>query len=133
MTVVMDGNFSLEMMKAKNPEDDVSLADGHGFMAEDGPYKAHLQRATESKQVRSHRTGNRAFLKHCHQRSTCHEHRAVNKANQNRHNLEATGVGATACARHGCFVPQAVVDFQKGERYAQMCRWQQWLTGQPDL
>ncbi|KAG2078324.1 hypothetical protein BDR04DRAFT_998436, partial [Suillus decipiens] len=27
----------------------------------------------------------------------------------------ATGVGATACAHHGCFVPHSVVDFQKGE------------------
>ncbi|KAI6036179.1 hypothetical protein BKA83DRAFT_4120066 [Pisolithus microcarpus] len=26
-------------------------------------------------------------------------------------------IGATACARHGCFVPHSVVDFQKGERY----------------
>jgi len=40
----------------------------------------------------------------------------VNAANVQRSNLRATGVGATACARHGCFVPHAVVDFQKGER-----------------
>jgi hypothetical protein len=33
--------------------------------------------------------------------------------------LQATGVGACACARHGCFVPHSVVDFQKGERLAQ--------------
>jgi len=25
-------------------------------------------------------------------------------------------VGATACARHGCFIPHCIVDFQKGER-----------------
>jgi len=40
----------------------------------------------------------------------------VNQTNTNRSNLEATGVGTTACARHGCFVPTSVVDFQKGER-----------------
>ncbi|KAI6039496.1 hypothetical protein EDC04DRAFT_2568368, partial [Pisolithus marmoratus] len=28
-----------------------------------------------------------------------------------------TGIGATACAWHGCFVPHSMVDFQKGERY----------------
>ena len=50
------------------------------------------------------------------QRSTCANHRAVTQANANRKNLEATGVGACACARHGCFVPHSVVDFQKGER-----------------
>ncbi|KAG1720357.1 uncharacterized protein EDB91DRAFT_1013671, partial [Suillus paluster] len=27
----------------------------------------------------------------------------------------ATGVTATACAWHRCFVPHSVVDFQKGE------------------
>jgi hypothetical protein len=32
-------------------------------------------------------------------------------------NLDATGVGACACARHGCFVPHTMVDFQKGEKY----------------
>ena len=26
------------------------------------------------------------------------------------------GIGAVSYARHGCFVPTAVVDFQKGER-----------------
>lgn len=31
-----------------------------------------------------------------------------------------TGIGATACARHGFFVPSSVVDFQKGERQMNM-------------
>jgi hypothetical protein len=30
--------------------------------------------------------------------------------------LDISGVGATACGRHGCFCPGAVVDFHKGER-----------------
>lgn len=47
----------------------------------------------------------------------CANHKAVNRANANRPNLDATGIGACACARHGCFVPHSVVDFQKGERY----------------
>jgi hypothetical protein len=50
------------------------------------------------------------------QRSTCQNHRAVNNANTNKTHLRATGVGATACARHGCFVPHSVVDFYKGEQ-----------------
>ncbi|KAG1792281.1 uncharacterized protein HD556DRAFT_1309358 [Suillus plorans] len=36
------------------------------------------------------------------------------------HLLEATGIGGCACARHGCFVPHAMVDFQKGERQIHM-------------
>ncbi|KAG1723996.1 uncharacterized protein EDB91DRAFT_1087649 [Suillus paluster] len=82
---VVDGNFTAQHMKMKIPEDDVSLADGKGYM-----------------------------------KSTCNNHQAVNEANIQRSNLRATGVGAPACARHGCFVPHAVVDFQKGEWHMNM-------------
>ncbi|KAG1805128.1 hypothetical protein EV424DRAFT_1474414 [Suillus variegatus] len=41
-------------------------------------------------------------------------------ANASHHRLEATGIGGCACARHGCFVPHAMVDFQKGERQMNM-------------
>ncbi|KAI6156251.1 hypothetical protein EDD17DRAFT_1779701 [Pisolithus thermaeus] len=50
-------------------------------------------------------------------RSTCSNHRAINAANINRSNLQSTGISATACAWHGCFVPHSVVDFQKGVRW----------------
>ena len=33
--------------------------------------------------------------------------------------MEATGIGAIACGRHGCFIPHSVVDFQKGEQKAE--------------
>ncbi|KAG1721504.1 uncharacterized protein EDB91DRAFT_1240303 [Suillus paluster] len=102
---VVDGNFIAQHMKMKIPEDNVSLADGKGYMVTEGPYQAHIH---DSK-------------------STCSNHRAVNATNIQRSNLRATGVGATACARHGCFVPHAVVDFQKGERtliiYDVACQW----------
>lgn len=55
------------------------------------------------------------IIQYC-KKSSCSNHRAVNASNVQRSNLRATGVGATACARHGCFVPHSVVDFQKGER-----------------
>ncbi|GBE84724.1 hypothetical protein SCP_0607040 [Sparassis crispa] len=100
---VMDGNFSAEHMKMKHPEEDVALSNGQAFMVGQEDYKAHLAVAMES-----------------HQRSTCHEHRAVNQANVDRANLDATGIGATACTRHGFFVPHTVVDFQKGERQMNM-------------
>jgi hypothetical protein len=50
------------------------------------------------------------------QKSNCSNHRAQNNSNTVRKDMESTGVGALACARHGCFVPQTVVNFQKGER-----------------
>ncbi|KAG1880162.1 hypothetical protein F4604DRAFT_1922842 [Suillus subluteus] len=52
--------------------------------------------------------------------SDCNNHQAVNQANTSRHKLEATGIGGCACARHGCFVPHSMVDFQKGERQMNM-------------
>ncbi|KIN96390.1 hypothetical protein M404DRAFT_91732, partial [Pisolithus tinctorius Marx 270] len=49
------------------------------------------------------------------QKSDCNNHWAVNQANAQRNKLELTGIGGCACVRHGCFVPHAMVDFQKGE------------------
>ncbi|KAH7903790.1 hypothetical protein BJ138DRAFT_1107385 [Hygrophoropsis aurantiaca] len=54
------------------------------------------------------------------ERSNCNNHRAVNQADADRHKLEASGLGGAACARHGNFVPNAMVDFQKGERQMNM-------------
>jgi len=98
--LVMDGNFKAKHMHPVNPSDEVSLMDGLGFMVSDDRYKSHL-----------------AIARDHVQRSDCNNHRAVNQANASRQRLEATGIGGCACARHGCFVPHSMVDFQKGERF----------------
>jgi len=98
-TLVMDGNFKAEHLYPSNAADEVYLMDGQGFMVTDAMYKKHLSLAQD-----------------IIQRSECNNHRAVNQANASRHNLKATGIGGCACARHGCFVPHSMVDFQKGER-----------------
>ena len=49
----MDGNFQAEHMKMKNPENDVPLSDGAGFMVSKKPYELHLKSAVERRQVRS--------------------------------------------------------------------------------
>ena len=51
-SMIMDGNFSAQHRQMKNPHDDVRLADGHGFMVEDAPYKEHLRTAFHRKEVR---------------------------------------------------------------------------------
>lgn len=38
--------------KQKNPEDDVFLTDGTGFMTQRGPYEAHLREAPRYRDVR---------------------------------------------------------------------------------
>jgi hypothetical protein len=49
----MDGNFQAEHMKMKNPENDVVLSDGTGFMVSPVPYELHLKAALEMRQVSS--------------------------------------------------------------------------------
>ncbi|KAN0127856.1 hypothetical protein V8E53_014303 [Lactarius tabidus] len=90
-------NFQADHMKMKNPENDVPLSEGTEFMVSQIPYKLHQQLASER-----------------WQRSTGHDHRAVNNVNKHGGHLESTGIGATACI-HGAFIPDSVVDFQKGE------------------
>lgn len=98
-SLVMDGNFKAEHLHPARPEDEVWLTDGKCFMVGRARYQAHLALSRDSAE-----------------RSECNNHRAVNQANASRHKLEATGIGGCACARHGCFVPNSMVDFQKGER-----------------
>ena len=49
---IMDGNFQVEHMRMRNPENDVPLSDGTGFMVRKKPYEAHLKSAAEKQQVR---------------------------------------------------------------------------------
>ena len=49
----MDGNFQAEHMRMRNPENDVPLSDGTGFMVSKKPYKVHLKSAVDRQQVRS--------------------------------------------------------------------------------
>lgn len=51
------------------------------------------------------------------QSNTRHNHQAVNGKNAKHNHLDSTRIGACACARHGCFIPHSVVDFQKGEQH----------------
>ncbi|KAG1841465.1 hypothetical protein C8R48DRAFT_751179 [Suillus tomentosus] len=94
-SLVMDGNFKAKHLHPTNADDEVWLMDGLGFMVG--------RNATDSMQ-----------------RSECNNHWVVNQANASRHKLEATGIGRCACARHRCFVPHSMVDFQKGERQMNM-------------
>ncbi|KAG1792709.1 uncharacterized protein HD556DRAFT_1309238 [Suillus plorans] len=104
-SLVMDRNFKAKHLHATNPADEVSLMNGRGFMVGNALYKEHL-----------------AIAKDAMQRSECNNHHAVNLANASHHRLEATSIGRCASARHGCFVPHAMVDFQKGERCVQSLR-----------
>ncbi|KAG1721330.1 hypothetical protein EDB19DRAFT_1898348 [Suillus lakei] len=100
---VMDGNFKAEHLHPIKPFDEVWLSDGLGFIVGKDRYKKHLAETADAVE-----------------KSSCNNHRAVNQANAARHKLESTGIGGVACARHGCFVPHSMVDFQKGKRQMNM-------------
>ena len=114
--VVYDGNFSAELYKPKLPKDNVQLTNGTGFMVGEKQYHEHLKVATEIKQV-SFATVSGMFLLTMLQKCTCHDHAAIDKANLIWQHLVYTGVGGACCARHGCWVPHSMVNFQKGEAY----------------
>ncbi|KAJ7177717.1 hypothetical protein C8R46DRAFT_888663 [Mycena filopes] len=103
--LVADGNFKLDNLKMRNPNDDIRLSDGEMFFVASGPYEEHVRTTPEKKQ---------AF------RSNCNNHRAVNETNVKRKDVDSTGIGACACARHGCFYPHSVVGFKVGERQVNM-------------
>jgi hypothetical protein len=48
---VVDGNFTAQHMNMRQPQLDVFLSDGLGYMVTDTDYQAHLASATESKEV----------------------------------------------------------------------------------
>jgi hypothetical protein len=50
-SLVADGCFKLENVKAKCPEDDVFLSDGRGFVVGDKRYQEHISTAIELRQV----------------------------------------------------------------------------------
>lgn len=52
----------------------------------------------------------------------------MEKSNMSKSHLLYTGIGAAACARHGCFVPHAVVNFTKGEKSGSIFLVMTWLT-----
>ncbi|KAI5996788.1 hypothetical protein EDC04DRAFT_2612685 [Pisolithus marmoratus] len=78
----------------------VWLMDGHGFMVTNLQYWEYIE-ATP----------------HITEKSACNNHKAISQASASHRKLNSTGMGATACAWHGCFYLHSVVDFQKGERW----------------
>ena len=104
---VADGNFSADHVKQKNVKDDVWLLDGPGMMTGQQKYAEHLKIATEGRKKPGAASCENNF-------------RAIDAANRGNSIYDATGIGCCACARHGCYAPGSVVDFQLGERYANM-------------
>src|SRR5260221_2730517 len=55
-----------------------------------------------------------------HQTPSCPRHRAQLNGAVPHNPADCKGLGGRACARHGCFAPGSLVNFQKGERQMNM-------------
>ncbi|KAF8218629.1 hypothetical protein L208DRAFT_1349316 [Tricholoma matsutake] len=96
----IDGNFTASHQRQKRPNDDVPLTNGQSFMTESSLYKKHLKVAMESKR----------------QPCTCNEFKAERSQKIDVAACDATGIGSVVCLQNGFFIPEATVDFQKGEQ-----------------
>ncbi|KAF4580246.1 hypothetical protein EYR40_003228 [Pleurotus pulmonarius] len=101
--LVADGNFKFDHLQLKNPQSDVALRDGTGFLVTTSTYENHLDVTSGTQE-----------------KSNCANHKAVNQASRPRKHVDNTGIGAIACARHGFFVPHSIVNFKKGEQQKNM-------------
>ncbi|KAI6044319.1 hypothetical protein EDC04DRAFT_2561517 [Pisolithus marmoratus] len=101
--IIMDSNFKVEHMPPKNVGNETWFMDGQGYMVASQDYKTYLGGTTNK-------------IMH----SNCNNHHAISQANHNRGQLASMGIGGCACARHGCFIPHSMVDFQKGEQQVNM-------------
>jgi hypothetical protein len=117
---VIDGNFTAVHLRQKNPENDVFLSDGTGYMTSREPYLKHL-RAAEAWVEVSPNTPCLYYLMFfsCDaqpaNKEPCNHHHADDD-NVARRGTDASGLGSLACGRNGFFCPASTVDFQKGEQ-----------------
>ncbi|KAJ3560603.1 hypothetical protein NP233_g10727 [Leucocoprinus birnbaumii] len=97
-----DGNFRLQRKLKNNDPDDISLVDGNAYFVNEREFREFL------KEIESQSD-----------ESTCSKLKAVRQQNKQKFlNAVITGVIAIQCSRHGVYLPQGIVDLDKGEAYA---------------
>ena len=92
----------------KDNFDDVPLSDGLAYMVGKERFESYVERV-----VGLEKTGKEVSRSSAS--PDCHDHRAVSQQNHSQAHLDARGIGAVACGHHGCFYPNSVVNFRKGE------------------
>jgi len=90
-------------------------------MTNNSRYDEHLAIATESRNVSDrHMIFTVSLILLMLQEQTCHRHRVQLNAEASHNTSDCSGVGGHCCARHGCFAPRSMVNFQKSERQMNM-------------
>ncbi|KAJ6465540.1 hypothetical protein C8R47DRAFT_1235772 [Mycena vitilis] len=104
LLLAVDANFRLKNRMRTNEIEDPSLGPGWGYWVDERPYKEHIKKYVNEKDV-----------------STCIAFAALlQKDTRLTTGLRVSGVGGCVCARHECVRPNGLGDLQKGERYSNM-------------
>ncbi|GAB1525785.1 hypothetical protein RhiTH_008951 [Rhizoctonia solani] len=101
-----DGNFQNLRKAKKVDKDNMCFTDGLMYFVAHGLYQEWLK-ANANKEPSTDKN-----------RPECDNHKAALDRFVRWAGLDVTGVGACTCARHSSFMPQGLVDFFKGERFA---------------
>ncbi|KAF9031176.1 hypothetical protein BJ165DRAFT_1411233 [Panaeolus papilionaceus] len=97
---VADGNFKADHISAATRADETPLYDGGGMMPHSDAYKNHIEKATETRM-----------------KAPCENtFRAIEASLTASKVCDVTGVVGIACARHGIYCPNGLVDLYKGEQ-----------------
>ncbi|KAM6490431.1 hypothetical protein JOM56_014104, partial [Amanita muscaria] len=97
---VADGNFKADHVSQKRSDSDIWLWDGGGMFPNVAQYSQFLQSAHERLTVTPCETTFRALTNSLLGSKAC----------------DITGVVGIACARHGCYAPNALVNLFRGEQ-----------------
>ncbi|KAG8720863.1 hypothetical protein FRC08_017744 [Ceratobasidium sp. 394] len=100
-----DGSFQLVRRQRAQDEHDICLTDDQMFFVGTEAYEGYLS------QVKDNAFKNTKV-------SDCNNHKAAIGAWTLYEGLAVTGVGACSCARHAFYMPNGVVNYFKGERFA---------------
>ncbi|KAH9481976.1 hypothetical protein JR316_0006506 [Psilocybe cubensis] len=97
---VADGNFKADHVRSKKPSRDIWLSEGGGMTPDRMEYGEFLKSAIEAL------TG-----------APCENtFRAIQNSLLSSKSCDVTGIVGVACARHGCYAPNSLVDLFKGEQ-----------------
>jgi hypothetical protein len=117
-----DGNFTADHVRQKAPGNDIWLYDGQGMTARRADYAEFLASAFEKATVSNAEPDPRPNrLTFQIQKAPCETNfRAIEQATLISKACDITGIVAIACARHGCFAPNSIVDLFRGEQQKNM-------------
>jgi hypothetical protein len=116
---VVDGNFKAVHVRLKSAAEDVWLSDGLGMTSRRSECNAFLASAVERATVSPlDHTLSQTNVRSCRfKKAPCeNSFRAIEQAMIISKACDITGIVAIACARHGCFAPNSIVDLTRGEQ-----------------